>query len=231
MEGSTPVPAVSGSDAGGATAARGAPLRLTKPDDSGDGSDAVSRSVDVSTDAGVSAQALLCVSADETGGALRELYRAYAGELYRFAVNALADRGSAEEIVHDVFTHAWRHADAYDPSCGSVRAWLFEIARHAIIDRRGRFGVRPARASDDAAGMEDSDACSTDRTMLGWQVAAALERLTPEHREIIRLAHHLRMPSREIAQRLGLPEGTVRSRTCYALRSLRLVLEELGVRA
>src|SRR4051812_14509441 len=231
MEGSTPVPAVSGSDAGGATAARGAPLRLTKPDDSGDGSDAVSRSVDVSTDAGVSAQALLCVSADETGGALRELYRAYAGELYRFGLNALGDRGSAEELVHDVITDAWRHADAYDPSCGSVRTWLFEIARNTIIDRRRRFAVRPALASDDAPCTDDSDACSTDRKMVGWQVGAALGRLTPEHREIIRLAHQLRMPSREIAQRLGLPEGTVHSRMWHALRSLRLVLEEMGVRA
>src|SRR3954453_16287424 len=154
MEGPIPVPAVSGSHPGGATAARGAAVGRTKPDDSGGGGGAVSRSVDVSTNAGAKAPVLLCVSADETGGALRELYRAYAGELYRFAVNALADRGSAEEIVHDVFTHAWRHADAYDPSCGSVRTWLFEIARNAIIDRRGRFGARAARASDDAPGME-----------------------------------------------------------------------------
>ena len=66
--------------------------------------------------------------------------------------------------------------------------------------------------------------------MLGWQVATALERLTPEHRQMIRLAHFQGLTMREIAERCALPVGTVKSRTWYALRSLRLVLEEMGVR-
>jgi RNA polymerase sigma-70 factor (ECF subfamily) len=65
--------------------------------------------------------------------------------------------------------------------------------------------------------------------MLGWQVAAALERLSPEHRQVIRLAHFQGMTVREIAEACHLPVGTVKSRTWYALRSLRLVLEEMGV--
>ena len=67
--------------------------------------------------------------------------------------------------------------------------------------------------------------------MLGWQVACALEKLTPEHRQVIRLAHVQGLSVQEIAERWELPEGTVKSRTWYALRSLRLVLEEMGVRA
>ena len=70
---------------------------------------------------------------------------------------------------------------------------------------------------------------SLEQAMLGWQVAAALERLTPEHRQMIRMAQFRGLTMREIAERTGLPLGTVKSRTWYALRSLRLVLEEMGV--
>ena len=177
------------------------------------------------------AQLLARISSDATGEALRALYRAYAGELYGFALNALGDRGTAEEVVQEVFTRAWRHAEAYDPTRGSVRTWLYQIARHAIIDTRRRAAVRPALALHEPRDEQDPEGLSIERAMLGWQVAGALEKLTPEHRQVIRLAHVQGLSVREIAERLGLPEGTVKSRTWYALRSLRLVLEEMGVRA
>ena len=178
------------------------------------------------------AQLLARISSDATGEALRSLYRSYAGELYGFALNALGDRGTAEEVVQEVFTRAWRHAEAYDPTRGSVRTWLYQIARHAIIDARRRASVRPALALHEP-GDDDSVATGTtvEQAMLGWQVASALERLTPEHRQVIRLAHFQGLSMREIAERTELPVGTVKSRTWYALRSLRLVLEEMGVRA
>ena len=107
------------------------------------------------------------------------------------------------------------------------RAWLYRIARNAIIDARRRASVRPAAATREA---EEQDAGgSIEQAMLGWQVAAALERLTPEHRQMIRMAQFRGMSMREIAHETGLPVGTVKSRTWYALRSLRLVLEEMGV--
>jgi RNA polymerase sigma-70 factor (ECF subfamily) len=167
--------------------------------------------------------------ADATGEALRALYRAYAGELLGFALNALGERGAAEEIVQEVFTRAWRHAGSYDPARGSVRTWLYQIARHAIIDWRRRAAARPALAAGDAGAERVAEGDTIERAMLGWQVAAALERLTPEHRQMIRLAHFHGLPVREIAARCGLPEGTVKSRTWYALRALRLILEEMGV--
>ena len=77
----------------------------------------------------------------------------------------------------------------------------------------------------EAAARRDS----IEQAMLGWQVASALERLTPEHRQMIRLAHFQGLSVREIAERCELPIGTVKSRTWYALRSLRLALEEMGV--
>ena len=163
------------------------------------------------------------------GEALRELYRAYAGELLGFALNALGERGAAEEIVQEVFTRAWRHADRYDPARGSVRTWLYQITRHAIIDMRRRASARPALAGSDALFETAAPGDSIEQAMLGWQVAAALERLTPEHRQMIRLAHFQGLSVREIAERCELPIGTVKSRTWYALRSLRLALEEMGV--
>ncbi len=165
---------------------------------------------------------------DETGEAMRGLYRLYGGELYGFSLNALGDRGAAEEIVQEVFLRAWRHAGTYDPQKAAVRTWLFQITRHAIIDARRRASVRPSLAQHEPVGEAEAGG-SLEQAMLGWQVAAALERLTPEHRQMIRMAQFRGLTMREIAAHTGLPLGTVKSRTWYALRSLRLVLEEMGV--
>jgi RNA polymerase sigma-70 factor (ECF subfamily) len=165
---------------------------------------------------------------DETGEAMRALYRLFGGELYGFALNALGDRGSAEEIVQEVFLRAWRNADRYDAARAGVRTWLYQITRHAIIDARRRASVRPALAAHEPATEAESDR-SLEQAMLGWQVAAALERLSPEHRQMVRMAQFRGLTMREIAAHTGLPVGTVKSRTWYALRSLRLVLEEMGV--
>jgi RNA polymerase sigma-70 factor (ECF subfamily) len=176
------------------------------------------------------AQLMERLRSDSTGEALRTLYRTYAGELLGFALNALSDRETAEEIVQETFTRAWRHAERYDPERGSVRTWLYQIARHAIIDARRRASARPAVAPGAGDDLQDvAGGPSIDQAMLGWQVAAALDRLSPEHRQVIRLAHVRGMSVRDIAAACGLPEGTVKSRTWYALRSLRLVLEEMGV--
>ena len=160
---------------------------------------------------------------------MRSLYRTYGRELYGFAVNCLGDRGLAEEVVQDVFTRVWRHADTFDPEKASFRTWMYGIARNAIIDLERRRSVRPGLAPrpEDADELASDDAI--ERALLGWQVAAALERLTPEHRQVIRLAHFQGLRLREIADLIGVPVGTVKSRVSYALRGLRLALEEMGV--
>src|SRR3954470_3258332 len=150
------------------------------------------------------AQLMERLSGDATGEALRALYRTYAGELLGFALNARGERGAAEEIVQEVFTRAWRHAARYDAARGSVRTWLYQIARHAIIDMRRRASARPALALHEPREEQDPEGLSIERAMLGWQVASALEKLTPEHRQVIRLAHVQGLSVREIAERLGL---------------------------
>jgi RNA polymerase sigma-70 factor (ECF subfamily) len=151
---------------------------------------------------------------DEPGEAMRALYRQYGGELYGFTLHVLGDRGAAEEVVEEVFLRAWRHAARYDPARQAVRAWLYQLARGAITDTR----------SPEAERGE-----TLERAILGWQVAAALERLTPAHRQMIRMVQIRGLSMREISAHTGLPLGTVKRRTSYALRSLHLVLEEMGV--
>src|SRR3954464_15769319 len=112
------------------------------------------------------------VRADESGEAMRALYRAYSGELYGFTLNALGERGLAEEVVQEVFTRAWRHADSYDPGRGSVRTWLYQIARHAIIDARRRASVRPALALHAQGEVDAGEASTIEQAMLGWQVVS-----------------------------------------------------------
>jgi RNA polymerase sigma-70 factor (ECF subfamily) len=166
---------------------------------------------------------------DPTGEGLRTLYRRYAGELYGFALNSLNDRGLAEEVVQDAFTSVWRHADRFDPEIGSFRTWLYGLARNRIVDMRRRASVRPAVAAGESVEERGEIDRSLDEAMLRWQIASALTRLSPEHREVIRMAHFQGLTMREIAEALGLPLGTVKSRSYYALRHLRLVLDEMEV--
>jgi RNA polymerase sigma-70 factor, ECF subfamily len=160
---------------------------------------------------------------------LRELYRRYSGELYGFARNALGDRELAEEVVQDVFARVWRHAGDYDPRRASVRTWLYAITRNRIVDARRRAAVRPGLSHHDPPETPAELDRELERAVLRWQMAAALARLSPEHREVIRLAHYGGLSLREIAERKGIPLGTVKSRTSYALRTLRLILDEMEI--
>jgi RNA polymerase sigma-70 factor (ECF subfamily) len=166
---------------------------------------------------------------DRSGGELRELYRRYAPELFGFATNALGDRELAEEVVQDVFAQLWRHAEDYDQRRASVRTWLYAIARNRIIDARRRAAARPQRGEDDSLESAAEIDAALDNAVLRWQVASALARLSPSHREVIRLAHYGGLTMREIAQRTGAPLGTVKSRTSYALRHLRLIFDEMEI--
>jgi RNA polymerase sigma-70 factor (ECF subfamily) len=166
---------------------------------------------------------------DDSGDDLRELYRRYSAELFGFAYNALGDRELAEEVVQDVFARAWRAARDYDPRRASVRTWLYSIARNRVVDARRRAAVRPGLAPENVPESPAEVDEALEQAVLRWQMAAALARLSTEHREVIRLAHYGGLSLREIAERKGIPLGTVKSRTSYALRSLRLILDEMEV--
>jgi len=138
------------------------------------------------------------------------------------------DRQRAEDLVQETLVRAWRHPDLLDPDRGSARAWLFTTARHLSIDAWRRRSSRVAEVVTDVV-PESPTPDEADRAVEAWLIAEALERLTPSHREVLVECFYRGRSVADAAHWLGIPAGTVKSRTYYALRALRLVLAEMGV--
>lgn len=167
---------------------------------------------------------------DERG--LEAAYAAHAGEMFGFAVRSLNDRSLAEEAVQETFVRAWRFNDRFDPELGSVRGWLFAILRHVVIDIARSRALWPEPTADDvivvAADATGSPEDRLEQALVAWQIEEALRRIGDDHRRVVLETYYRRRPYAEVAADLGIPEGTVKSRVYYALRALRLALEEMG---
>ena len=167
---------------------------------------------------------------DERG--IRAAYSAHAGEMYGFAVRSLHDRGLAEEAVQETFVRAWRFGERFDPQLGTLRTWLFAILRHVVIDIARSRSSAPVPATDEiielVADSRPTGPDEFDRALLAWQIEEALRRIGDAHRRVVIETYFRRRPYAEVAAELGVPEGTVKSRVYYALRALRLALEEMG---
>jgi RNA polymerase sigma-70 factor (ECF subfamily) len=162
---------------------------------------------------------------------IRAAYSAHAGEMFGFAVRSLHDHGLAEEAVQEAFVRAWRFGDRFDPRLGSVRGWLFAILRHVVIDVARARSIWPEPASDatiERAADRVSPDDRLDQALLAWQIEEALRRIGGDHRRVVIETYYRGRPYAEVAADLGIPEGTVKSRVYYALRALRLTLEEMG---
>ncbi len=159
---------------------------------------------------------------------LRVLYEAHAGELFGFAVRTLGEREAAEDLVQEVFLRAWLRAGTYRPERGSVRRWLFAIARNLAVDAARARGARP-RLSQDVARETGSIDLELARIEQRIVLAEALGRLTPDHRRaLVEVAIRDRTVN-EAAAVLGVPPGTVKSRLFYGLKALRVAFDELGL--
>jgi RNA polymerase sigma-70 factor (ECF subfamily) len=161
--------------------------------------------------------------------ALAELYRLYGRRLYGLGLHLLRDPGLAEELVQDTFVRLWRSSGRFDPKRASVRTFVFTLARRAAVDllRRRRawpvaFG--PEDGLDELGELEGGNAF--DELLLGLDVREALDALSPKHREILELHYLGDMSQSQIAAQLGIPLGTVKTRTYYALRAFRDALRE-----
>ena len=124
---------------------------------------------------------------------------------------------------------ARRHPEALDPERGAVRSWLFTTARNVAIDAWRRRSVRVGEVVTDMIPEPPPSADEADRAVEAWTVAEALGRLSAQHREVLVQCFYRGRSVAEASALLGIPPGTVKSRTHYALRSLRMVLTEMGV--
>jgi RNA polymerase sigma-70 factor (ECF subfamily) len=168
--------------------------------------------------------------ADAVDAFVRNLHERHADALYGFALRRIGDASDAADIVQEALVRAWRHQYQYDPARGSERQWLFGITRNLVSDRRRKERRRGLRVVGDSAAHEagalDEDLERVTDTSL---VVDALGRLSGEHRTVILEAYYQGRSTSEIAERLGIPAGTVKSRLFYGLRALRAALEEDGV--
>lgn len=165
---------------------------------------------------------------DERAALLRELHGEHASALWGFALRLTGgDRERAEDVVQETLLRAWRSPTVLDVPDGARRAWLFTVARHLVIDdwRSARF----RREVPAAEPPEVAAADATDAVLQAWLVADALARLSPDHRRVLVECYYRGRSVADTAGLLDIPEGTVKSRVHYALRALRLVLEEMGV--
>ena len=142
---------------------------------------------------------------------MAKLYRRYGKRLYRFGMQQLGDGGLAEEMVQETFVRLWRTAGKFDADKASVGTYLYVIARSVAADIRKRPSSRPLMAVDDADVPPTSD--NIDQILDSMVVREALDTLGRAHADVIRLAQQEGLTQSQIAERLGLPLGTVKTRT------------------
>ena len=161
---------------------------------------------------------------------IRVLYEEHGPALWRYALRLTGDQARAEDVVQETLLRAWQHPEVVEDTERSARAWLFTVARNMIIDERRSSRFRNEVATLDTAGTVERAApdevnTALDRLLIG----DAMAQLSAEHRAVIRRSYYLGWSTSQIAEDLGIAEGTVKSRLHYAVRALRLTLQEMGV--
>lgn len=157
--------------------------------------------------------------------AFEDLYRRYARAVFGLALRRLGDRGRAEDAVQETFASIWRSARSYRPERGAGAPWLFAVARNAIVDRSRARGDLPADIPDEA-DLDASPPDQAEQSWVAWRVHSALEELPEREREVLALAYWSGLSQSEVAEFLGIPLGTVKTRTRAGLAHLADILGE-----
>lgn len=157
--------------------------------------------------------------------AFSQVYQRWSALVYTVALRSVGDRDDAADITQAVFTSAWRSRERFDPDAGHVQSWLIGITRRRVVDhfrKVGRTAESPAESIPDQAAGDDADPSAViDRVVLAAEIAA----LGDPADEIIRLAFYSDLTHQQIAERLELPLGTVKSHIRRSLQRMRSRLE------
>jgi RNA polymerase sigma-70 factor (ECF subfamily) len=157
-------------------------------------------------------------------GAFEVLYRRYSRPVFALALRRLGDRGRAEDAVQETFASIWRSAGSYRRERGPGAPWLYAVARNAIVDRRRALGPIPAEPVDEASSDAGPDE-RAETSWTAWRIHRALAELPEQERKLIELAYWGGLSQSEIADFVGIPLGTVKTRTRSALSRLADALE------
>jgi RNA polymerase sigma-70 factor (ECF subfamily) len=160
------------------------------------------------------------IDADEA--LVRSLYEEHGRALLAYATRLTGDRAAAEDVVQETLVRAWKHPEVLVNGKGSVRGWLLTVARNIITDRARARAARPVEVAESPATppIERDHADSVVDSMV---VMAALEQLSGNHRDVLVELYFRGRSVTEAADVLGIPPGTVKSRSHHALRALREV--------
>ncbi|HEY4571026.1 MAG TPA: sigma-70 family RNA polymerase sigma factor [Kribbella sp.] len=158
---------------------------------------------------------------------IRALYDKYRRPLFGYVLRSVGgDRQYAEDIVQETMTRAWTHSSDLDPE--RAGRWLFTVARNLVISGHRKRGARVAEVTIEGREFP-AQTDDIDRVLQIWQVTEVLHGLSHDHRQVIVELFYRRRTVNEAAVVLGIPPGTVKSRSYYALHALRAALEERGV--
>jgi RNA polymerase sigma-70 factor (ECF subfamily) len=154
---------------------------------------------------------------------IRTLYHEHGRSLLAYATRLTGDRAAAEDVVQETLIRAWKHSRNLVEERGSVRGWLLTVARNIITDRARAKAARPTEVAETpvTGPIEDDHADQVVNTVV---VLEALETLSPEHRDVLVELYYRGRSVVEAAAALGVPPGTVKSRSYYALRALRVTM-------
>ena len=159
--------------------------------------------------------------------AIAAIYRDYGSMVRRMAYRGTGDSAAADDVVQEVILKVWKAA----PRPDNIAGYLAQTTRNLLVDRYRAAARRPKETvHDDNVADPVYDVDEIDRALDALLIDQALARLSAEHVAVVRLLHVQRMSITDAATTLGVPEGTVKSRAFYALRQLRVILDEMGVR-
>ncbi|WP_208827751.1 sigma-70 family RNA polymerase sigma factor [Streptomyces ficellus] len=153
--------------------------------------------------------------------ALEELQRDHGPALMSFLLGlTYGDRQRAEDLLQETLVRAWQHPEAFEAPYASMRPWLFTVGRRLAIDARRSRMARPAEIGDGVLDGTPDPSDVTESAVAALDVRAAVRELSPEHRAVLERIYFDGLSVKEAAADLGIPAGTVKSRSYYALRAL-----------